>query len=69
VLRDPDRPVTRKGRARVPINDSLLEALEEAKRGAPTPYVIEYGGEQVLSVKKGVGLRVSGLGSSARRTF
>jgi integrase len=54
-LRDPDRPVTRKGRARVPINDSLFEALEEAKRGALTPYVIEYGGEQVLSVKKGVG--------------
>ena len=32
-LRDPDRPRTRKGRARVPINDTLLEALAEAKQG------------------------------------
>lgn len=54
-LRDPDRPVTRKGRARVPINDTLLEALTEARRGATSPYVIEWGSEQVLSVKKGIG--------------
>ena len=54
-LRDPDRPVTRKGRARVPINDTLLQALTEAQKGATSPYVIEWGGEQVLSVKKGIG--------------
>jgi len=54
-LRDPNRPRTRKGRARVPINDSLLEALVEATEGATSPYVIEWGGERVLSVKKGVG--------------
>jgi integrase len=54
-LRDPNRPRTRKGRARVPINESLLEALVEAKKGATSPYVIEWGGEHVLSVKKGVG--------------
>ena len=54
-LRDPDKPRTRKGRARLPINDSLLEALAEAKEGATSPYVIEWGGERVLSVKKGVG--------------
>lgn len=53
-LRDPNRPRTRKGRARVPINDSLLEALIEAKKGATSPYVIEWGGERVMSVKKGV---------------
>ena len=54
-LRDPDKPRTRKGRARLPINDSLLEALAEAKEGATSPYVIEWGSERVLSVKKGVG--------------
>ena len=54
-LRDPDKPRTRKGRARLPMNDSLLEALAEAKEGATSPYVIEWGGERVLSVKKGVG--------------
>jgi integrase len=54
-LRDPDRPRTRKGRARVPINDSLLAALVEAREGATSPYVIEWGGDRVLSVKKGVG--------------
>ena len=53
-LRDPNRPVTRKGRARVPINDTLLAALEDAKRGATTPHVIEWGGEPVMSVKKGI---------------
>ena len=54
-LRDPGRPGTRKGRARIPINDSLLEAFMEAIEGAVSPYVIEWGGERVLSVKKGVG--------------
>ncbi len=54
-LRDPNKPITRKGRARLPINDSLLEALAEAKEGATSPYVIEWGGERVRSVKKGVG--------------
>ena len=53
-LRDPNRPRTRKGRARVPINDSLFDALMEAKESATSPYVIEWGGERVLSVKKGV---------------
>lgn len=54
-LRDPDRPRTRKGRAMVPINDSLLEALVKAREGATSQYVIEWGGERVLSVKKEVG--------------
>jgi len=59
-LRDPEKPTTRKGRATVPINDSLLEALTEAKKGALSPFVIEWAGGRVLSVKKGVG-------SAARR--
>src|SRR5262249_4051172 len=54
-LRDPNRPRTRKGRARVPINDCLLEALMEAREGAISPYVIEWDGKRVQSVKKGVG--------------
>lgn len=53
-LRDPDREITPKGRATVPINDSLLEALQDARKGAVSPYVIEWGGERVLSVKKGI---------------
>ena len=53
-LRDPDLPATRKGRARVPINDWLLPALQEAKRVALSPYVIEWGGTRVMSIKKGI---------------
>ena len=53
-LRDPDRPRTRKGRARLPINDWLLPALQEAKTAAVSPYVIEWGGMRVNSVKKGI---------------
>ena len=53
-LHDPKTLRTRKGRARVPINDGLLEALVEAKKGATSSYVIEWGGDGVRSVKKGV---------------
>lgn len=53
-LRDPERHATRKGRATVPINDSLLEALQEAKQAACSQYVIEWGGKRVASIKKGV---------------
>ena len=53
-LRDPARHQTRKGRAIVPINDTLYQALVEARPVALTPYVIEYAGQRVLSVKKGI---------------
>jgi integrase len=42
-----------KGRAVVPIGDTLLGELEEAKRGARTDFVIEYGEQRVKSIKKG----------------
>jgi integrase len=53
-LRDPARHQTRKGRAIVPINDTLYQALLEARPVALTPHVIEYAGQRVLSVKKGI---------------
>lgn len=43
----------RKGRARVPINAPLREALRSAKKAALTDYVIEYGEKPVGSIKKG----------------
>jgi integrase len=42
-----------KRRGDVPINDTLAKALSEAKMLATTPYVIEYGGGRVLSIKTG----------------
>lgn len=54
-LRNPFDKMRRKARATVPINDSLLAALTEAHKGALTPYVIEWAGDQVKSVKKGIG--------------
>lgn len=53
-LRNPFDRAKRKGRATVPMNDSLMEALQEAKQGALTPYVIEWAGGPVRSIKKGI---------------
>ncbi|MGA0540683.1 tyrosine-type recombinase/integrase [Neotabrizicola sp. VNH66] len=43
----------KKGRATVPVNDTLLVALSEAKRMALSDYVVEYAGRQVGSIKTG----------------
>ncbi|PTE19926.1 integrase [Cereibacter changlensis JA139] len=44
---------TRKGRAVVPINRGLMAALQTAKAAAISPYVVEFGGEQIASIRKG----------------
>ena len=43
----------RKGRATVPINDSLMAVLQTAKSAALSDYVIEWGGRRVRSIKTG----------------
>lgn len=53
-LRNPFDTGKRKGRAAVPVNDRLLTALQEAHSGALTPYVIEWGGKPVKSIKTGL---------------
>lgn len=53
-LDDPDRDETKKGRARVPINEDAYEALKVAKEMATTQWVIEYNGDPVLRVNKGI---------------
>ncbi|WP_246675748.1 site-specific integrase [Mesorhizobium sp. B2-1-2] len=53
-LRNPFDKARRKGRATVPINDTLFAALEEARKGALTPYVVEWAGGSVTSIKKGI---------------
>lgn len=53
-LRDPTDKVKRKGRAIVPINDTLLAILKVAKEGALTDYVIEWAGLPVSSIKRGI---------------
>ena len=47
-------PATNKGRATVPINETALQALSEARQTATCDYVIEWGGQKVASVKKGI---------------
>ena len=42
-----------KGRAIVPISPKLLPLLEEARKGAVCPFVIQHGGKPVKSVKTG----------------
>ena len=53
-LRDPEVRKSNKGRAITPMNQSARAALEEAQRGALTPFVIEWAGKPVKSVKKGI---------------
>lgn len=53
-LRNPFDKARRKGRATVPMNNALFAALETARKGALTPYVIEWAGKQVKSIKRGL---------------
>lgn len=53
-LRNPFDKARRKGRATVPMNDRLLSALQTAHKSALTPFVIEWGGEPVKSIKRGL---------------
>lgn len=43
-----------KGRATVPMTDTLRAALSEAMAGALSPFVIEYGGRSIAKVKTGL---------------
>lgn len=53
-LRNPFDRAKRKGRATVPMNDSLGEALSAAKSHALSPFVIEWAGKPVQSIKRGL---------------
>lgn len=53
-LRDPELSRPHKGRAIVPMNRMLRAALQEAQFGAISPYVIEWAGKKVQSVKRGL---------------
>lgn len=57
-LRNPFDRQRRKGRATVPINDTLFSALSTAKTGAQTQFVIEWAGSKVKSIRRG--LRAAG---------
>lgn len=52
----------RKGRATVPINDTLMAALQTAKAAALSNYVIEWGGDRVTSIKTGFNAAVKRAG-------
>jgi len=52
----------KKGRATVPINDSLMAALQTAKAAAISPYVVEWGGRKVGSIKTGFNAAVKRAG-------
>ncbi len=52
----------RKGRATVPINATLREALTAAREAALSPYVIEWAGGPVKSIKKGFAHAVANAG-------
>lgn len=53
-LRNPFDRARRKGRATVPINDTLFAALQEARELAQSIYVVEWAGEPVKSIKRGL---------------
>lgn len=53
-LRNPFDKERRKGRATVPMNDALFAALETAAKNAASPFVIEWAGAPVKSIKRGI---------------
>jgi integrase len=53
-LEDPEIQIAHKGRAVVPMTRTLRLRLLEAQAGARSNYVIEWNGERVRSVKKGL---------------
>src|SRR5262245_41026786 len=53
-LEDPAINRPHKGRAVVPMTSSLRAFLIEARHGALSPYVIEWAGKRVASVKRGI---------------
>jgi integrase len=53
-LKNPFDKVKRKGRATVPINDQLYDELVKAKEVALSPFVIEWAGHPVKSIKRGI---------------
>jgi integrase len=54
-LEDPTIEHAHKGRAIVPMTSAVRAVLIEAQGGALTDYVIEWSGERVRSVKRGIG--------------
>lgn len=64
-LRQPDMPRRAKGRAVVPMNPVLWEALEDARKQATSEFVIERGGHDIDNIKRAVkaAARRAGLGS------
>lgn len=52
----------RKGRATVPMTGDTRSRLEDARRGAVSDYVVEWGGKQVGSIKRGFARAVSTAG-------
>lgn len=53
-LRNPDDPVRRKGRAVVPMTDTLFAVLKSAHAAALSDYVVEWGGVRILSLKRSI---------------
>lgn len=60
--RDPFLKGRRKGRAIVPIAESLKGPLEEARKAARTLYVIEYADQRVFNLQRGFGSAVERAG-------
>ncbi len=53
-LHDPTRRRTAKGRAIVPMNDTARAALQEAKAGAISDYVIEWAGGRIKNIRRAI---------------
>lgn len=53
-LRDPEKTGPHKGRAIIPMTNTVRAALLGARDGALSRHVIEWGGEKVASVKKAI---------------
>jgi integrase len=53
-LHDPAKLRTSKGRAIAPMNDTARAALQEAKEGALSDYVIEWAGGRIKNIRRAI---------------
>lgn len=64
-LKNPERGETRKGRATVPISDWVVPMLQDARRGAISDWVVEWGGKKLTKINKGFRAAVARAGLGA----
>jgi integrase len=66
-LRDPNQPATTKSRPIVPMNVMARSALDEARKGAISDYVVEWAGGRIKNIKRAVSTALNNAGLKVKQ--